>query len=346
MAPPIPRRAFAPGLPARPFDPAGFDVFPADWLADAPGVRVTSILFHIDRMPLADGAPDAEAIGAALEGWFDTDSLAVARILDGAGVAASDFRVDPAGHVRMAVFVHPRTSARRLGRIVQRLCEIETYKTMSMLGLSRARELSGRMGALDGELTGLVGDMTGTIARPDAMLKQLLSISAELENMIAKSSFRFGATGAYEALVNQRIAVLREERYSGRQTFAEFMARRFDPAMRTVKSTEGRLQATAQAAQRAGELLRTRVDVERSAQNQQLLESMDRRADLQLKLQKTVEGFSVVAISYYAMNLLAYLIYPLAEPAGVSRGIITAALTPPVVLVVWYVIRRIRRTVE
>jgi hypothetical protein len=48
-----------------------------------------------------------------------------------------DFRIDPAGFMRFAVFVRPGTGARRVGRIVQRLCEIETYRAMSMLGLMR-----------------------------------------------------------------------------------------------------------------------------------------------------------------------------------------------------------------
>ena len=102
--------------------------------------------------------------------------------------------------------------------------------------------------------------------------------------------------------------MLREERFQGRQTFREFMMRRYDPAMRTVKSTEEWLSARTNRVTRAGNLLRTRVDVERSAQNQSLLESVDRRADLQLRLQKTVEGFSVVAISYYAVSLAGHLI--------------------------------------
>lgn len=156
-------------------------------------------------------------------------------------------------------------------------------------------------------------------------------------------TFRFGATGAYEAIVHDRIDALREERISGRQTFAEFMARRYDPAMRTVKSAEGRLRSMAERAQRAAELLRTRVDVERSAQNQKLLESMDRRADLQLRLQRTVEGLSVVAISYYAVSLAAYAVYPLTEPLGISKGMATAVLTPVVVLGVWIALRRIQR---
>ena len=46
---------------------------------------------------------------------------------------------------------------------------------------------------------------------------------------------------------------------------------------------------------------------------------MDRRSDTALRLQKTVEGLSVVAISYYAVNLVVYLIGPLAEPLAYRR---------------------------
>ena len=119
--------------------------------------------------------------------------------------------------------------------------------------------------------------------------------------------------------------------------------RRYDPAMRTVKSTEVRLRSMAERAQRAAELLRTRVDVERSAQNQELLASMDRRADLALRLQHTVEGLSVVAISYYALSLAAYVAAPVAEAWGVQKPLMMAALTPLVVLTVWLMVRQIRR---
>jgi uncharacterized membrane-anchored protein len=136
--------------------------------------------------------------------------------------------------------------------------------------------------------------------------------------------------------------VLREARIEGRQTFAEFMMRRYDPAMRTVKSAESRLSQMAERAQRAAELLRTRVDVERSAQNQKLLESMDKRADLQLRLQRTVEGLSTVAISYYAVSLAAYLAAPLASAANLAKETLTALLVLPVVGLVWLMVRRIR----
>ena len=332
---------FGAGVADRPFDAHTFSVFPEDWLAEAPGTRLTSALIRVEEQ---DG--DA-GIVEKLDEWFVAESLAVSRVVDDAAVIAGDFRIDPAGHIRFAVFVRPSTGSRRIGRIVQRLCEIETYKTMSMLGLARVRESAGRLTALDLELTELMSGMNAEqLKSADETLKGLLKVSAELENMVARSAFRFGATGAYEALVHERIDVMREERFDGRQTFQEFMLRRFDPAMRTVKAGERRLQQMAERATRAGNLLRTRVDVERSAQNQELLASMDRRADMQLRLQRTVEGLSVVAISYYAVNLALYLLAPLAEGTGMSKAILTAGVTPVVVGLVWLMIRRIRQEVE
>lgn len=286
---------FTDGVSARPFDPADFEVFPSDWLSSAPGLRITSVLIRM--VPWHS----PEATRAEIDQWFVSESVAVARVLDGAAVVAGDFRIDAGGHLRFSMHVSPDTGARRSGRILQRLCEIETYKAMSMLGFARVREMGQQMGETDSHLSRLIGDMTGGSQPAEETLQSLLRVSAELEALVALSSFRFGATAAYEQLVNQRIAVLREERVEGRQTFAEFMARRYEPAMRTVRAAKERLDSMADRAMRAGELLRTRVDVERSAQNQALLKSMDRRADLQLRLQRTVEGLSVVAISYYAV---------------------------------------------
>jgi len=333
--------AFAPGVAKRPFDPATADIFPADWLAAAPGRRLCSVLVRVEEMPATEGD-----VASLLEEWFVPESLACARVIDGAAIIAGDFRIDPAGHMRFVVFVTPGTGARRVGRIVQRLCEIETYRAMSMLGLGRARELAAHLNATDPQLTDLVSAMTQEDLQAEARLNDLLAISADLEAQAVRFSFRAGATAAYEAIVNDRISVMREERFGGRQTFGEFMMRRYDPAMRTVKSTEARLRAMIERSARAAELLRTRVDVQRSAQNQQLLESMDRRADLQLRLQHTVEGLSVVAISYYAVNLVANLVYPMGTPLGLTKGALLAILTPLVVIGVWAMVRRVRKSVS
>ncbi len=328
------------GVSERAFDPADFEVFPQDWLSRAPGLRVTSALIRVTPWK------SREQLVRDIDDWFVTESVAVARVLDDAAVLAGDFRVDPAGHLRFLISIAPDTGASRTGRIVQRICEIETYKTMSMLGFARVREMGAQMGALDDRLNRLTGGLAGGGQAPDQALEDLLTITAELEGLVAKSAFRLSATMAYEKIVNQRIEMLRETRFNGRQTFAEFMMRRYEPAMRTVLSARERLEAMSGRAARTAQLLRTKVDVQRSAQNQALLESMDRRADLQLKLQRTVEGLSVVAISYYAVSLASYLLYPLAEPLEISRGILMAVVTVPIVLAVWGMVRKLRSKVD
>ena len=331
---------FLNNLSEKPFDGICFDAFPKDWLESLSSLRITSVNLRLETM--SDQENSSEIISKKLANWFVQESLAVSIVLAGSAVVGSDFRIDEVGHQRFVLFVDPLTDERRVGRIIQRLCEIEMYKSMSMLGFARVRSMARQMGNIDTELSHIMSDMNDGKVAAEVTLDNLLKVSTELETLSAAASFRLGATEAYEAIVHQRIRVLREERFKGRQTFSEFMMRRYDPAMRTVKSSRVRLGNLADRAIRAGDLLRTRVDVERSAQNQALLTSMDRRADLQLRLQKTVEGLSVVAISYYAVSLVSYLLYPLAENYSVTEGFLTSIITLPVVGLVYLMIRRIR----
>ncbi|MDO5612211.1 MAG: DUF3422 domain-containing protein [Paracoccus sp. (in: a-proteobacteria)] len=328
--------AFTPGLPPHPFDPKAGAVFPADWQAGAPGKRVAAVLVQVQWLP-----DDISELTARAAEWFAPDSLAMSWILEEAAVVASDFRIDSTGWMRFAVFVRPGESDARVGRIVQRLTELETYRAMSMLGLSRSRSLMRQLNGIEARLSEIVDHMSAD-QPADALLHELLKVSNQLETQATQNFFRFGATAAYEAIVAERVKSLRETRFQGRQTLSEFMTRRYLPAMRTVKSAEHRLNAALERATRAGDLLRTRVDVERSAQNQAVLNSMDRRADLQLRLQHTVEGLSVVAISYYAVGLAAYALAPLAGAVGLDKAALLALLVPLVVGAVWLSLRRIK----
>ncbi|MEM9968891.1 MAG: DUF3422 domain-containing protein [Pseudomonadota bacterium] len=332
---------FRDDLGEKAFDPDEFDVFPDYWLENAPGGRLTSALLRLMPRPDTD-----QEIDAHLGNWFVPESLAVASVLDDVAVVATDFRIDPAGHLRIAIFAGESLGSRRIGRIVQRLCEVEMYKSASLLGFSMVRWMAPQLNDLDQRLTDLMARMRGSTTLAEETLHGLLDISVELETLAVKTGFRFSATSAYQAIVDQRIAALRETRFMGRQGFAEFMMRRYEPAMRTVQASERRMSTMSGRAIRASELLRTRVDVERSAQNQAILASMDKRADLQLRLQRTVEGLSVVAISYYAISLAGYLLYPLTDTTGLSNGMLQAIVGLPVVAAVWWMVRRLRKNVE
>lgn len=333
--------ATTPGLPIRPFDPSAASIFPDEWQMAAPGRRVAAVIVQVDLLP-DDPAEALKRIG----GWFAPDSLAAVWVLDEAAVVAGDFRIDADGWMRFAIFVRPGTTTGRIGRLAHRVVELETYRAMSMLGLGRARSLSRRLNELEPRLTAILASMNDEAQPAEQMLHELLAVSTELEAQAVRHSFRFGATSAYEAIVHDRIAALRETRFLDRQMLTEFMRRRYQPAMRTAKSAENRLDTMLERAARAAELLRTRVDVERSAQNQNIMERMDRRADLQLRLQHTVEGLSVVAISYYAVGLLGYALAPVAGLAHLDKTYLIAGLTPLVVLLVWWGMRRVRRSLH
>lgn len=285
---------------------------------------------------------DPEAIGEHLEQWFNAKSLAAARILDGTAFLAGDFQLDAHGHMRFALFVPPSCSPARVGQLVQSVLEIETYRAMSMLGLDRARKLAKALTDFDQRLEDIILAMAKADSDPENLLFDLLNISSTLEEQAALMTFRFGATEAYNAIVHDRIELLREQRFEGLQTFHEFMMRRFDPAIRTVSSTQDRLNSQLNRTTRTAELLRTQVDVSRSAQSQTLLTSMDRRNAVQLRLQRTVEGLSVIAISYYAVNLLAGFLFPMAQVFDITKAQVTAALVLPVVILVALMIRQVR----
>jgi uncharacterized membrane-anchored protein len=140
---------------------------------------------------------------------------------------------------------------------------------------------------------------------------------------------------------------LRESRIEGLQLFAEFTDRRLSPAMRTCEAVSGRLSIMSERVARATQLLSTRVDISRERQNQSLLTSMDNRAKLQLRLQETVEGLSIAAITYYIVGLAGYAAKG-ADAAGVlsvDADIVTALAIPVVLLVVAIGVRRVRKSI-
>jgi uncharacterized membrane-anchored protein len=232
----------------------------------------------------------------------------------------------------------------RLGRLVRRICEIETYRIFAMLAFPVARAVRGDLNRLDKIVSGAFDEGAGS---DRDVLTSLTNAAQDVERLLTETDFRFGAGAAYRDLVETRIGELREVRIEGQQRLGKFLDRRFTPAMATVATTRARLEALATRIERACSLLRTRVDLSLQQQNQELLRSMDMRAQLQLRLQETVEGFSVVAISYYAVMLLSKVAHgffePLAERYHIPTGWIDGALVVLVIGSVWAALRGMRK---
>ncbi|RXH09363.1 DUF3422 family protein [Bradyrhizobium guangzhouense] len=239
---------------------------------------------------------------------FDTSSLAAAETLDDYALYATDFKVNAEGFLRILV-LNRSMSPEQTGSTVQHLLDIETYRTLALLGLPEAQRLSPSISRAEHRLAEVTARMSRAKDLNDnsQMLDELTLLAADVEAGAAASLFRFGASRAYEEIVTQRLQILGERKLAGFPTWSSFLARRMTPAMRTCMSTSARQSDLSLRLARAANLLRTRVDVELEHQNQQLLKSMNARTRLQLQLQTTVEGLSVAAITYYITGLLSYL---------------------------------------
>ena len=315
------------------------EVVPQEWLHALPGSALTKL--HLWAMP-------ARAIE---QGHFarilQEDSVVASTLSDGQAEVHTDFQIHADGFARMVLFVGSVTP-RRTGRLVQQLLEIETYRMAALLGLPAARQAGSALSDAERELAELAQAIRSAERSMEAtLLDRLTTLAGQVEGQYAATHSRFSATKAYFELVDRRIHDIRESRLAGQQTIAEFMDRRLSPARSTCEWAVRRQTALSERVSRMSNLLRTRVEIEQQQSSQDLLSAMNRRQGLQLKLQSTVEGLSVAAITYYLTGLVHYLAQGLDAhgwPFGVDTT--TAAAVPLIALTVWLFMRRLHQRLK
>ena len=317
---------------------------PLDWLAGIPGQTMAAV-----QLAMVQGDPSQlEETLALARQWFGNGAVVASMM--GTRVhswAVSDFQMGADGFERMLAVAPSSISPERAGRISQRLLEVETYRLMALRGLPVAKKLGPELGRSENQLLDITCRLENKSATDRELLDQLASLAAGVERATAEHNYRFSATQAYAALVEQRLAELRESPVHGTQTLGEFMRKRLSPAMATVAATAQRLESLAERISRASGLLRTRVDIATEEQNRQLLEKLTRGQELQLRLQTTVEGLSIAAITYYVISLLLYATKA-AQEAGlpINPTMAVGAAVPVVLWGVWRMTQRIHRALH
>ncbi len=315
---------------------------PDDWLKALPGELLVATQVYV--LPYDRFTSDSDALAKR---YFGGNTFVGSGVSGGHGFAATDFKIREDGFSRLVIWDRSMTP-RQAGRTLQRLLEIDSYRMMMLLALPVARGLSSFMSQCDRDLTDVAARMT-TAAPADEpeLLQILLRLESEIQKRLSDHHFRFSAASAYYDLVARRTRELREDRLEGMQTFEEFMERRLAPANNTCRSVSAQLEGLSERVSRATQSLATRTALNREAQNQALLEAMARRAKLQLRLQQTVEGLSVAAITYYVAGLVNYFAKGLkAAGAHFEPETLTALSVPLVFLAVWYGLKRTRARLE
>ncbi len=329
------------GVEKKPFSEPAISLVPQDWLRNLKGQTIAAIHANVVR-----GVRAPDPVKTSQE-YFNGNTIIGSLISGGTGRAYTDFRIHADGFGRLLLCDRQMT-ARQAGRLVQRLFEIDTYRMMALLALPVARKLAPVLTEAELELSEIMSAMqTAGETQEPILLDRLTKLEASVERHYTDSHYRFSAANAYYDLVQQRIEELREDRIEGFQTFREFNDRRFLPAIATCRAVSARLSAISKRIAHATVHLSTRVSVSREKQNQALLKSMDNRANLQLRLQQTVEGLSVAAITYYIVGLVYY-----AAKGFIPKGteytpeFVAACAIPVVLCAVGYGLHRFHKSLH
>ena len=321
--------------------PGALTHIPSDWLAEMPGRATTAL--HL-AFSCAEGSLDP----SELDRYFEKQPLRGGVVRQGTAYLYSSFRLHSDGFGRIVLQARDLKPL-QAGRLVQRVLEVETYRLMALLGLPVARRITPEVTAMEGELARINQELAHPEGEADqqALLDELSSLAARVERHRSDTTYRFAATNAYYNLVNERIEELGEAKIPGLQPVKLFIDRRLGPGIRTCNAVRDRLEGLSSRIAHTSDLLRTRVELAIQGQNRELLTSMNRRSEVQLRLQQAVEGLSVVAITYYLMGLLGYLYDGLAWTGlPLNKKIGFAIAVPVVMLVVWNVIHRVKRRVQ
>lgn len=327
---------------AAPFSRTALSLLPAEWLEALPGKVISGV--HVELHDLPGAAPTADDVRP----HFENQRLISSWVLDRHARLWTAFRLHQDGLGRILVQSRDLNVC-QLGRLVRRLLEIETYRMMVLLTFPVARALAPELGGMDRRMAAINAEINAIHGLDDErrLLDDLSTLAARIEHLRSETNARFAAARAYHELVLDRLDGLREQGEFGLQTFEEFLLRRLTPAFRTGEAVSDQLDSLATRIDRASKLLRTRVDLTLEAQNQDLLQSMNRRGHLQLQLQQAVEGLSVVAITYYLVGLVKHVAGSLAEVGWISHPEWVAGLSVPLCLfLVWRGVRRLRKGLE
>lgn len=322
-----------------PFTETAVSYVPNEWLETLPGKIIVATHIALDDKKRAKPTLNQLSI------LFASNTVIGSEVAAGNAIVWTDNQIHPDGFGR--ILIHNVDLRRRqAGRLVKRLIEIETYRMLAMLAVPLMRSYIPQLARFDERLATLTGNSLKLESLEDeqSLLTELTRLAAEIERISAKTSQRFNASSMYYNIVKLRISELREKRIQGLQMIHEFMDQRLSPAMGTCVLVNNKLETISTRVERASSLLRTRVEITMEKQSRDLLHSMDKRAHLQLRLQETVEGLSIVILSYYLLGLVSYGLKSI-KAAGFKfdTELVTGIAIPFVVAIVFLIVKRVRR---
>ncbi len=237
---------------------------------------------------------------------FDNNYIVGSYVNDQRARIFSDFRIDGNGYHRI-LMINDNLTKHQLGRAVQRVLDIESYRSMVMIGLFKSKNINNTIDELTYNLLQVNNEFENNKKiNLEEYYSKLNYISNKAYKLNNENKFRFQATNSYFPIINERLKELKLSTINSIQPYDTYLNSRLSPAKRTSETTEKRLNETLEQIDRTANLIQTNVELEVKNGNNLLLESMNKKTDIQIKLQKAVEGLSTVVLTYYTVGLFNY----------------------------------------
>jgi len=324
-----------------PFAESPLALLPEGWLAALPGKMLVAM--DICVMPYPEGASHRGLLDEFRQ-HFDETTLSASQVGRSANLVITDFMIREDGMTRMLIFSKAQLPS-QIGRLTHRLVAIETYRMLALLALPEAKHLLIELPQADARLTELTHAISdGGGADDEELMHQLTTLAAFVEKLVATHYRRFSATQAYFDMVFKRLNELHEQQVETIPSLGGILGRRLDPARTTCDSVSHWLDQLARRVGKTTGLLGTRIDVEHAKQNREMLAAMNRRFQLQLRLQQAAELLSIAIFTYYTVNLIDYVVQELALIAGhpLESLLVKAVAAPVLATTAFLFIRRLR----
>ncbi|MBB3808703.1 DUF3422 domain-containing protein [Pseudochelatococcus contaminans] len=286
---------------------------------------------------------DQDSIPEHLLPGFSLPSLCFISVESGGAQVATDFVPDADKFIRIE-FAAGSLSPLRRAIVLRRLLEMETYRTMALLALPLARDVTPGLRALEIELSALIESLSDaeTTDQVRQKLDGLVTLSVQAGQISEKLGYRFAAAHAYGTILRSRLEKLRETTLGRGSSLSSFIGNRVEPALSTCAAIERRLEALSTKIARTVSLLDVRIGLDMQIQNKTVLETIAETAKSQFRLQHTVEGLSTIAITYYAIGILGYAVSAPIEVLNWDKTLVMSAAAVPMLIVVWASMRWIR----
>ena len=269
--------------------------------------------------------------------FFVSKTLLGGRFKRGAVSVRTDFRQQENGCVNFTVSGEFENDADR-GRFIKRVIDAEIYRFNTLKGLSLIRPKFSNLERLEKEYSEITKELaTGIKADLPDVMDRFKQLSTDINQLSDSTRYRVTASRAYYKIVEARLGELGETIDGPLQSLSGFIDQRLKPAFNTIEAFELRAQQLERSASNSLRLYNTMIESEIQKQNQELLKSMDQRTEQQVRLSQAVEGFSVIALTYYGAGLLYYLLK--ARETHINELIVAVAI-PFIALLVWWRTRR------